>query len=194
MVADATQAVMTLIAITQHRGRLHIPTDQTWIETLLRAHQDRVAPPRRHHRPRPARSRARPNPDRVQQRPVARGDRLRHPRRRTRRTPANRPARLAGKASQEPDNNGSNPTAGTRTRALRRRHDLVHSQHDLRGKVRHPSTGLDKSSTGVRGACSALVGSGRHDRSGTSGAETASHVAGVLRPRPRPRHSDCRVL
>ena len=41
--------------------------------------------------------------------------------------------------SPEPDNSGSNTTARTRTRTPRRPGDLVHSQHDLRGKVRRTS-------------------------------------------------------
>jgi transposase InsO family protein len=34
MTSDATREFMALMAVAQHRGRPHTPTDQAWIETL----------------------------------------------------------------------------------------------------------------------------------------------------------------
>ena len=53
MTADATREFLALMAIAQHLGRPHTPTDQAWIEILLRPRQRRVAAPGDHHRPRP---------------------------------------------------------------------------------------------------------------------------------------------
>ena len=83
MTSHDTRAYMALMAIAQHHGRPHTPTDQAWIETFfghikgewphLNTIRDAGA----------ARDRTCSDPRRVQRSTVARSHRLRHPRRRT---------------------------------------------------------------------------------------------------------------
>ena len=80
MTALDTRQFMALMTIAQHHGRPGTPTDQAHVESFF-SHLGRLATPHRDTRPGRARHRARPHPPRVQHRPVARRNRLRHPRR-----------------------------------------------------------------------------------------------------------------
>ena len=60
MKAHDTRAFMALMAIAQHHGRPHTPTDQACDRELLRPHQGRVAAPGGHRRSRRPGGRARP--------------------------------------------------------------------------------------------------------------------------------------
>ena len=84
MTSGSTREFMALCAIHQHFGRPGTPTDQAWIWVAVRPRQGRMAPPAGNQGPGGAARRARDRPGALQRRPVARRDRLCHPRRRAR--------------------------------------------------------------------------------------------------------------
>jgi transposase InsO family protein len=92
MKAQATRAFMALMAIAQHHGRPHTPTDQAWIETFFGHIKGEWPHLEDHHQPDPPRNRISKSANRIQFGSFARGDRLRHPRRRTRRPRGGHPA------------------------------------------------------------------------------------------------------
>ena len=127
MRSDETRAFMALVTIGQHFGRPSTPTDQAWTWDAVGPRQSREPPPGCHHRTRRPRRGARPGPPPLQLDPPARGHRLRHPQRRTRRPrrqdPRRPPRRPRGRrrspsrpASSRPEREAMNRT---RKRALR---------------------------------------------------------------------------
>jgi putative transposase len=79
MTSGSTREFMALCAIHQHFGRPGTPTDQAWTWVAVWPPQGRVAPPGKDRRPRCAARRACGGPRALQQRPIARRDRLCHP-------------------------------------------------------------------------------------------------------------------
>jgi transposase InsO family protein len=171
MTSTDTRAFMALLAIVQHHGRPHTPTDQGWIESffghvkgewphlediedpvVLEAELTRVRTEHNSVRLHEAIGYVTPTTSTKEE--------------------EKRSAKPAGKASHEPDRNGSTTTAGTPTRTPRRHRDLVHYRHDLRGKVRHAS------------AHSSPVGSSAQNGvapNGRSGADSHAEVRAVNR-------------
>ena len=106
MTSGSTREFMALCAIAQHFGRPGTPTDQAWIESFnghLKAENPHLEA---HHRPGRAAGRARRHPPALERRPAPRRDRLRHARRRARRTRARHPQGPRSRARI-----GTSPTA-----------------------------------------------------------------------------------
>ena len=146
MKAIDTRQFMALMAIAQHHGRPGTPTDQAHVESFFSHLKGDWPHLTEHHRPRRARHRARAHPRSVQHGPVARRDRLRHPRRRASRPrPSDPPrphrraqarARTADQAeSKEEPMTPTRSSAGSAPRTLRK------PQAKLRAAVKSSPTG-----------------------------------------------------
>lgn len=86
MTSGSTREFMALCAIAQHFGRPGTPTRPGLDRDAVRAHQGRVPAPRQDHRRRGPARRARTDPRALQRGAPPRRYRLRHPKRRTRRS------------------------------------------------------------------------------------------------------------